>query len=55
MERESLLILDKSFNSLMEESLKGLDGTQISNNGPGGIARLLLSIVNKPIADFYKA
>lgn len=55
MERESLLILDKEFNQLMDESLRGLQDTSISNTGAGGIARLLLSIVNKPIADFYKS
>jgi hypothetical protein len=54
MERDSLLILDKQFDKLMADSLKDLGDTEISNEGPGGIARLLLAIVNKPIANIYK-
>lgn len=53
-ERQSLLIFDSSYNRLMEESLDALGNTAITNKGPGGVARLLLGIVNQHIGTFYQ-
>jgi hypothetical protein len=52
-DRASLLLLDKSFNTLMSESLENLESTTISNGGPGGTARLMLSKFNSHLATFY--
>lgn len=53
--RESLLILNKSFDTIMDETMTALKSTPISNIGPGGIARLILGIVNGQLDTFYKA
>lgn len=52
--RESSLVFDKSFNALMSESLDGLQNTQISNVGPGGIANLIIAKANSHVANFYQ-
>jgi hypothetical protein len=52
-DRASLLLLDKSFSTLMNESLANLESTAISNGGPGGTARLILAKVNSHLATFY--
>ena len=53
-DRESLLLIDKSFDTLMAETLADLQNTSI-NDGPGGVARLLLSKVNEKLSTFYDA
>ena len=52
-ERDSLLILDSSYERMMDESMRALEGTPISNRGPGSTVRLLLSIVNRFASEFY--
>lgn len=44
----------KTFGELMAESLDRLRGTRITETGPGGVARLLLAIVNESLAGFYR-
>lgn len=53
-DRESLLFIDKSYEQLMEETIRELDKTYINHNSPGSIVRLLLSKVNYQIAEFYQ-
>lgn len=53
MERTSLLPIDKSFSVIMEEVIKDLESTPISNSGPGGVARLLLAKVSAKFGTFY--
>lgn len=43
----------RSLDELMEISLSRLAATPIKETGPGGIARLLLAIINANIAEFY--
>lgn len=45
------LLLDKTFNEVMDLSMKRLAQTQISEVGPGGIARLLITVINDALAN----
>lgn len=52
-DRDYLLLTDKSFDLLMEESLAELSSTPISYEGAGSVAKKIIAAVNKHVADFY--
>ena len=44
----------KTLDQLMTQSMKRLNGTPITEIGPGGVARLLLAVMNENVAEFYE-
>ncbi|WP_422661737.1 baseplate J/gp47 family protein (plasmid) [Paenibacillus sp. EC2-1] len=48
-----MIFNDKQLSDIMEESLKEMEGMGITEVEAGGVARLILSIVNKRIAGYY--
>ncbi len=47
------MIITKSLDELMTQTMERLSGTSITEIGPGGVARLLLAIMNENLSEFY--
>lgn len=50
-----MILLEKTYLQIMEETLAELEGMGITNKSPGSVARLFLSIINKRLATYYEA
>lgn len=50
-----MILLNKTLEEIMEESMKELEGMGITETDAGGVARLLLAIINKRLSSFYEA
>lgn len=49
-----MILLDKTYEQIMEETLAELEGMGITERHAGGVARLLLSIINERLHTYYK-
>lgn len=49
-----MILLEKTYLQIMEETLAELEGMGITDKSPGSVARLFLSIINERLATYYE-
>lgn len=49
-----MILLDKQYQQIMNETLAELEGMGVSDKTPGGVARLFLAVINKRLSTYYE-
>lgn len=49
-----MILLDKDLDTIMKETLKELAGMGVNDPPPGNVTRLLLTVMNRQLGEYYK-